>query len=69
MNNKVKILIKTFFSLDFRDKENKGKKKFLGIFISYLFANSVLTLNNYIAFNRESFIILSFSTGVFLLVL
>jgi len=68
VNNKVKILIKTFFSLDFRDKENKGKKKFLGIFISYLFANSVLTLNNYIAFNRESFIILSFSTGVFLLV-
>lgn len=68
MNNKIKILIKTFFSLDFRDKENKGKKKFFGIFISYLFANSVLTLNNYIAFNEESFIILSFSTGVFLLV-
>jgi hypothetical protein len=68
VGSKIKILISTFFKLDFRDRENKGKKKFFGIFLSYLFANSVLSLNNYIAFNRESYVLLSFSTGVFLLV-
>ncbi|MFA5404843.1 MAG: hypothetical protein WC358_07915 [Ignavibacteria bacterium] len=68
MNNTTKILIGTFSKLDFRDKENTGKKKFLGILLSYLFANSVLSLNNFLTFNKESFIILSFSTGVFLLV-
>ncbi|MCX6165632.1 MAG: hypothetical protein NTU73_12360 [Ignavibacteriae bacterium] len=68
MNNKIKILVKTFSKLDFRDKENSGKKKFFGIFLSYLFANSVLSLNNFLTFNKDSFTILSFSTGVFLLV-
>lgn len=68
MRSDFKILLKTFLTLEFRDKENSGKKKFFGIFISYLFANSVLSVNNYFAFNKESYIILSFSTGVFLLV-
>lgn len=68
MNNKIKILLKTFSKLDFRDKENSGKKKFLGIFLSYMFANSVLSFNNFLTFNKDSFTIFSFSTGVFLLV-
>jgi hypothetical protein len=68
VNSNTKILINTFSKLDFRDKENSGKKKFIGIILSYLFANSVLSLNNFITFNKESFIFLSFSTGLFLLV-
>ncbi len=68
MEGKIKILIATFFKLDFRDKENSSKKKFIGIVFSYLFANSILSLNNYISFDKESFIILSFSSGVFLLI-
>jgi ABC-2 type transport system permease protein len=68
VNNNIKILVNTFFKLDFRDKENSSKIKFFGIFLSYLFANSVLSLNNFLTFNKESFIILSFSTGVFLFV-
>jgi hypothetical protein len=68
LSSNIKILTRTFLKLDFRDKENSGKKKLLGILISYLFANTVLSLNNYLTFGRESFVILSFSTGVFLLV-
>lgn len=68
MNSNIRILTETFLKLDFRDKENSGKKKLFGILISYLFANTVLSLNNYLSFGRESYVILSFSTGVFLLV-
>ncbi len=57
-----------FSKLDFRDRENAGKRKFLGILVSYLFANSALSFNNFFSFNKESYTILSFSTGVFLLV-
>lgn len=68
MNNNSKILAVVFSKLHFRDKENTGKKKFLGILVSYLFANSALSVNNFFSFNKESYTILSFSTGVFLLV-
>lgn len=68
MNSSTKILAGIFSKLDFRDRENTGKKKFLGILVSYLFANSALSVNNYFSFNKESYTILSFSTGVFLLV-
>lgn len=68
MTNSVKILFNTFLKLDFRDRENSGKKKFFGILFSYLFANTVLSFNNYFALQKESYIIVSFSTGIFLLV-
>jgi hypothetical protein len=68
MSSSIGILTKTFFTLDYRDKDNSGKKKFIGIILSYLFANFVLSINNFIAFDKDSFIFLSFSNGLFLLV-
>ena len=67
MKNKIKILFDLFLKLDYRDKQNSGKKKITGIFISYVFANSALSFNLFNTFDKESFAILSFSTGIFLL--
>ena len=68
MNNNTKILFGTFLKLELRDKENSGLKKFIGIIVSYLFAISAISMNSFIGFDKESFAILSFSTGVFLIV-
>jgi hypothetical protein len=68
LNSNIKILTGTFLKLDFRDKKNSGKKKLFGIIISYLFANTILSLNNYLTFGKESFVVLSLSTGAFLFV-
>jgi hypothetical protein len=67
LKNKIKILFKLFLKLDYRDKENSGKRKITGIFISYVIANFLLSLNIYNSFDKDSFVILSFSTGLFLL--
>ena len=67
MINKIKILSDLFFKLDYRDKQNSGRKKITGIIISYIFANSAISFNLFNTFDKESFAILSFSTGIFLL--
>ena len=67
LNNKILNLFNVFLKLDFRDKENSGKKKLIGIVISYLIANTFLSLNNYHSFDKFGFSFFSFSTGVFLL--
>ncbi|TRZ66762.1 hypothetical protein D4R20_00050 [bacterium] len=69
MQNSLKTLVKIFLKIDYRDKENSGKRKFWGIMISYLLANGILAFNNFRVFDKESYIILSFSTGLFLLTL
>lgn len=68
MNSNVKILFNIFLKLEFRDSENSAKKKFIGVVISYLFANAVLSLNSFLSFEKTSYELLAFSTGVFLLV-
>jgi len=68
VSNNTKILFNTFLKLDFRDTENSAKKKFIGIVISYIFANAVLSLNSFLSYEKSSYELLSFSTGVFLLV-
>ena len=68
MNNNIKILFNTFLKLEFRDNDNSAKKKFIGILVSYLFANTVLSFNSFISFEKTSYELLAFSTGVFLLV-
>lgn len=68
MSNNTKILFNTFLKLEFRDTENSAKKKFIGIVISYIFANAVLSLNSFLSYEKSSYELLSFSTGVFLLV-
>jgi len=69
VGSNTKILFDTFLKLEFRDSENSAKKKFIGVVISYIFANAVLSLNSFLSFEKSSYELLSFSTGVFLLVL
>ncbi len=56
-----------FQKLDYRDKENSGKKKILGIIFAYLLSNTILSYNFFISFDERSFIILSFTSSLFLL--
>jgi len=64
-----KILFSLFQKLDYRDKENSGKKKLIGILIAYLFSNSVLSYNFYLTFDERSFMILTLTSNLFLIVL
>lgn len=58
-----------FQKLDYRDKENSAKKKLFGIILAYLFTNTILSYNYFISFDEQSFIILSFTSNLFLLAL
>jgi len=69
MNHSDKILFSLFQKLDYRDKENSGKKKLIGILIAYLFSNSVLSYNFYLTFDERSFIILTLTSNLFLIAL
>lgn len=60
-----KILLNFFLKTDYRDKENKSYKKFIGIIISYLFANSFIGWSNYIRFDEFGFSVLAMSMNVF----
>lgn len=65
----TKSLFSLFQKLDYRDKENSGKKKLTGILIAYLFANSALSYNFFTAFDERSFIILTLTSNIFLIAL
>ncbi len=60
-----KKLFRLFVSLDFRDKNKNGKKKFIGLMVTYLFTNGILSFNNFNGFNEFSFAALSFSINIF----
>jgi len=69
MGHSEKILFFLFQKLDYRDKENSGKKKLIGILIAYFFSNSVLSYNFYLTFDERSFIILTLTSNLFLIAL
>lgn len=60
-------LFNLFQKLDFRDKDNSGKKKLFGILFAYLFSNTILSYNFFIVFDERSFVILSYTSNLFLL--
>ena len=62
-----RALFDLFMRLDFRDKNDSGKKKFIGILSAYLFSNSIIAFNFFSIFDRSSFMILTLSSGVFLM--
>lgn len=67
MSQTFGILLKTFFKLDFRDRDKSSKKKFIGIIISYLFYNSMLSFSYFTTYDSFSFVVLGLSTNAFLL--
>src|ERR1700754_2643832 len=60
-----KKLFGLFVSLDFRDKDKGSKKKILGLLLTYLLTNGILSFNNFNGFNEFSFAALSFSINIF----
>ncbi len=63
----TKTLFNLFQKIDYRDKENSGKKKLTGILIAYLVSNTALSFNFYTAFDERSFVILSMTSSLFLI--
>ena len=69
MNSNIKTLFSLFQKTDYRDKENSAKKKLTGVLLSFLFANTILSYNYYATFDEKSFIILAYTSNLFLLAL
>lgn len=67
MTNFTGTLYSLFQKLDYRDKENSGKKKLTGILFAYIFSNSILSYNFFISFDERSFVILTLTSNLFLL--
>lgn len=65
--NNVSLLFSLFRKIDYRDKENSGKRKLFGIILAYLVSNTILSLNFFSFFNERSYIILTLSSNLFLL--
>ncbi len=55
-----------FQKLDYRDRENSGFKKITGIFIAYLFSNTLLSFNFSRIFDERSYIIMCLTANLFL---
>jgi hypothetical protein len=60
-------LLDLFTKLDFRDKNNSGKKKFVGILLAYLISNAAISFNFFNVFDRQSYMVLTLSSGLFLM--
>lgn len=60
-----KKLFRLFLSLDFRDKDKSAKKKIIGLFVTYLLTNGILSFTNFNGFNEFSFAAVSFSINIF----
>lgn len=62
-------LLSLFLKIDFRDKSSSGKKRFAGILAAYLVSNTAMAFNFFTVFDKQSFIILTLSSCIFLLAL
>jgi hypothetical protein len=60
-------LLKILFKLDYRDREKSSKKKLIGLLSSYVFANSMLSISYFVAFDKYSFAFLTFTMNLFLI--
>lgn len=69
MDSSFRTLFSLFQKTDYRDKENSGKKKLTGVLLSFLFANTVLSYSYYVSFDEKSFIVLAYTSNLFLLAL
>jgi hypothetical protein len=63
----ISYLTRFFLKVDFRNREEKKHNRVIAIIISYLFANILLSGNAYFLFDKSSFVLVSFSTSMFLI--
>lgn len=65
MMNQFRKLLSLFVKLDFRDKDKSGIKKIIGLLVTYLLTNFILSFTNFNGFDEFSFALLSFSVNMF----
>ncbi|MGB9695825.1 MAG: hypothetical protein ACPL2D_00890 [Ignavibacteria bacterium] len=63
----ILYLTRFFLKIDFRNREEKKLGRVIAIIISYLIANVLLSGNTYFLFDKNSFVLISFSTPMFLM--
>lgn len=61
------VLLKYFIKLDYRDKDRKSFKKFIGIIAGYVIGTAGLSVNYYMNFDSLSFAVLCFTMNTFML--
>lgn len=61
------VLLSLLLKLDYRDKDKGSSRKFIGILLAYAFANSALSFNYFMSFDKQSFVFFAMSTNVFLI--
>lgn len=69
MSYTTKALFSLFQKIDYRDKDTAGKKKLYGILIAYVFSNTILAYNYFVTFDERSFVILTLTSNLFLIVI
>jgi len=60
-------LFRLFIKLDYRNREDKGFRRLIGIIVSYLIANGIISFNNYRYFDCDSFLFVSYTMNIFLM--
>ncbi|MCE1165552.1 MAG: hypothetical protein LWX07_09150 [Bacteroidetes bacterium] len=59
------LLTRLFLKIDFRNKDNAGFRRLIGIIVTYLFANTLITNNNYLRLDKPSFAFVSLTVNFF----
>ena len=59
------LLTRLFLKIDFRNKDNAGIRRLIGIIVTYLFANTLITNNNFLRLDKPSFIFVSLTVNFF----
>lgn len=67
LSARVHSLYSLFQKLDYRDKNDSGKKKLIGIITAYVFSGIILAYNFYISFDPAGFSILAMTSNLFLI--
>jgi hypothetical protein len=67
MSNKNNIVLtKMFLNLDFRNSGDSGFKKLIGLIITYLFVNTMMSFSSFTQHNRDVFVFMALTVNLFL---
>jgi len=61
------ILTKLFLNLDFRNSGDSGFKKLIGLIISYLFVNTMISVNSFQRYDMNVFMFMALTINLFLI--
>jgi hypothetical protein len=61
------ILTKLFLNLDFRNSGDSGFKKLIGLIISYLFVNTMISVNGFQRYDLNVFMFMALTINLFLI--